>query len=98
MPAKKLGDGWKWVKYDDGSGYLESPDGKEYMSYDLQTNEYKIYGDSRHYNFFPLSYYYADGLDPKEFEPFEYMEEEMLDYVLPRENLLKENKFKGMEM
>lgn len=84
VPAQKLGDGWNWHKYDDGSGHLESPEGKEYMSYDLQTNEYQVNRNSS-YDFFPLNYYYADGVDPKEFKPFEYMEDKMIDYVLPRE-------------
>lgn len=84
VPAKKLGEGWNWHKYDDGSGHLESPEGKEYMSYDLQTNEYRITRDSS-YDLFPLSYYYADGVDPSKFKPFEYMENEMIGYVLPRE-------------
>ena len=30
VPSEKLGRGWYWHKYNDGSGYLESPDGKEY--------------------------------------------------------------------
>ncbi len=84
VPAKKLGDGWNWYKYDDGSGYLQSPDGKEYMSYDLQTNEYQVTRNSQ-YDLFPLSYYYGDGIDPSEFKPFEYMEEEMIERILPRE-------------
>ena len=84
VPAKQLGEGWSWVKYSDGSGHLESPDGKEYMIYDLSTNEYKI-KEEDNYTFFPLSYYYADGYEPSKFNPFSYMEEEMIDYVLPRE-------------
>lgn len=39
------------------------------MSYDLDTNEYKETNDSQ-YEFFPLSYYYADGINPSEFKPF----------------------------
>lgn len=84
IPCKKLGDGWFWHKYNDGSGHLESPDGKEYMSYDLQTNEYKVTSESS-YDLFPLNYYYIDGVDPSEFNPFDYMEQEMIDYVLPKE-------------
>lgn len=76
VQAKSLGEGWNWHKFNDGSGHLESPDGKEYMSYDLCTNEYKETPDSS-YDFFPLSYYYADGIDPSEFKPFNYMEHEM---------------------
>ena len=40
-PAKTLPTGWVWVRYDDGSGHLESPDGKGWFSFDLDTNEYK---------------------------------------------------------
>lgn len=84
VPCSKLGDGWFWHKYNDGSGHLESPDGKEYMSYDLQTNEYKTTSESS-YDFFPLNYYYIDGVDSSEFDPFDYMEQEMIDYILPKE-------------
>lgn len=80
IPAKKLGKGWNWHKYDDGSGHLESPDGKEYMLYDLCTNEYQETINSS-YEFFPLNYYYADGVDPDKFKPFEYMEDEMIKYI-----------------
>lgn len=89
VPAERLGEGWNWHKYNDGSGHLESPDGKEYMSYDLQTNEYKVTNTSR-YDFFPLSYYYVDGMDPSEFNPFEYMENEMVDRILPKEKINEE--------
>lgn len=74
--AKLLPKGWIWKKYDDGSGCLKSPDGKDYMSYDLSTNEYQVTRDSS-YDFFPLSYYYGDGFDPSEFNPFDYMEQEV---------------------
>lgn len=89
VPAERLGGGWNWHKYNDGSGYLESPDGKEYMSYDLDTNEYKETNNSR-YEFFPLNYYYADGINPSEFKPFEYMETEMVDRILPKEKINEE--------
>lgn len=84
VPATKLGEGWNWYKYSDGSGHLEAPNNKDYMSYDLTTNEYKPTPES-HYEFFPLDKYYADGIKPSEFKPFEFMEEEMLNYVLPKE-------------
>lgn len=80
VPANSLGDGWNWVKYDDGSGHLESPSGEKFMGYDLCTNEYDIKYDN-HYDFFPLSYYYVDGFDPKDFKPFEFMENEMKEYL-----------------
>lgn len=40
--AKLLPGGWIWVLYNDQSGHLESPDQKEYFSYDWNTGEYKI--------------------------------------------------------
>lgn len=38
--AKLLDDGWYWKIYDDGSGHLESADGKSYFSFDYATQEY----------------------------------------------------------
>ena len=55
------------------------------MIYDLETNEYKFDKDSD-YDFFPLSYYYGDGVNPKDFKPFEYMEEEVLTKYLKLES------------
>lgn len=75
-PAKYLPDGWYWIKYNDGSGCLRSPEGEEYMSYDLSTHEYQVTRDS-HCDFFPLSYFYGDGVDISEFKPFEFMEKEL---------------------
>lgn len=46
VKAKKLLDGWYWYKYDVESGCLKAPDNKEYMIYDLSTNEYKEKRDS----------------------------------------------------
>lgn len=85
VPSKILGDEWVWEKYNDGSGCLKSPDGKWYMSYDLSTNEYMPTEDS-HWEFFPISYYYADGTDPNSFDCFEYMEKEMKKLILKQEN------------
>ena len=39
VPSEKLGRGWYWHKYNDGSGYLESPDGKEYKMRINQENK-----------------------------------------------------------
>lgn len=36
-----LPEGWKWEHYEDGSGSLQSPDGKTYFQYDLYTKEFK---------------------------------------------------------
>ena len=38
--AKLLADGWQWKVYDDGSGHLESAEGKSYFSFDYATQEY----------------------------------------------------------
>lgn len=84
VKCKLLNNDWYWIKYDDGSGHLQGPNGKEYMSYDLQTNEYQI-TENNGYTFFPLDYYYEDGFKKSEFDPFEFMEQEMIDYVLPKE-------------
>lgn len=85
VPCKKLGEGWFWHKYNDGSGHLQSPEGKEYMSYDLCTNEYMVDRNSKDYDLFPLSYYYVDGVDSSKFDAFDFMEQEMIDVILPRE-------------
>lgn len=81
VPAKKLGNGWNWYKYDDGSGHLEGPDGSKYMNYDLSTNEYKIMQNSR-WETFPLDYYYVDGIKSSQFNAYNFMEQEILDRVL----------------
>lgn len=39
--AKNLPKGWLWHQYSDGSGHLESPDGKSFFIYDQETGEYK---------------------------------------------------------
>lgn len=44
--AMSLPGGWNWVIYNDHSGHLESPDQKEYFSYDWNTGEYKITPDT----------------------------------------------------
>lgn len=33
--AQALPAGWEWVKYNDGSGHLEGPEGQQFFSYDL---------------------------------------------------------------
>ena len=46
VPATLLPKGWTWKRYYDGSGCLLSPEQKEFMIYDLETNEYKFDKDS----------------------------------------------------
>ena len=50
-PAKHLPEGWGWVDYEDGSGSLQSPDGKSVISYDYFSSEYKIDGE-----WYPMTY------------------------------------------
>ncbi|MDO5556591.1 MAG: hypothetical protein Q4G09_08435, partial [Clostridia bacterium] len=47
----KLPIGWYWNHYEDGSGCLKSPTGKNYFYYDWTTYEYKIH-DEDQYSFF----------------------------------------------
>ena len=35
FPADILGEGWMWKQFDDGSGYLQGPNGETLFSYDL---------------------------------------------------------------
>lgn len=53
IPASELPAGWVCIKYNDGSGYLRSPEGKTYFSYDMQTGEYDEY-DDRHWSFWAI--------------------------------------------
>jgi len=69
--AERLPIGWIWTDYYDGSGHLESPDGKEYFSYDLFTGEYDMYHD-RKWRFWKN---YPDTMSLSEFK--EFAEEEL---------------------
>ena len=40
VQAATLPAGWVWTHYEDGSGSLDSPDGRHMFSYDLMTSEY----------------------------------------------------------
>ena len=41
VPVPSLPEGWEWRMYDDGSGGLYSPEGKEIIDYDFATSEYR---------------------------------------------------------
>lgn len=45
--AEALPEGWNWYMYEDGSGYLQAPDGKEYFFYDKNTSEYKQFASEK---------------------------------------------------
>lgn len=54
--AMLLGDGWKWVEYDDGSGHLENPNGKSVISFDYTTQEYRdLHGEWKFMDNYPDS-------------------------------------------
>lgn len=75
--AENLPEGWIWINYDDGSGYLQSPDGKEYFEYDWSTGEYKTTPD-KSYDFFMVENYETGGYSIGGFDKFkEYAE----DYI-----------------
>lgn len=70
--------GWKWGYFNDGSGSLISPSGKEYFIFDWSTKEYKTYKDS------PWDLHHDDITGKSDFKSFEKYAE---DYAV--ENLLK---------
>ena len=76
VKAKNLPEGWYWIKYYDGSGNLQAPDGKEYMIYDLSSDEYLFSYESDIWNSIREGY----EIPKKDLNPFEIMEKEMLDY------------------
>lgn len=41
IPVPSLPEGWEWRMYDDGSGSLYSPEGKQIITYDFSTSEYR---------------------------------------------------------
>lgn len=89
--AENLPEGWIWINYDDGSGYLQSPDGKEYFEYDWTTGEYKVTPD-KSYDFFMVENYQSGGYSIGGFDKFkEYAE----DYI--NKNILNEIEKKGLE-
>lgn len=88
--AVSLPDGWHWVNYDDGSGHLQSPDGKDYFSYDWTTGEYKITPD-KSYDFFMVENYESGGYSIGSFADFkEYAEKWVKDNVLTRDKSVRE--------
>lgn len=50
--AKSLPNGWYWVKYDDGSGHLLSPQGDSYYNYSV----------TQEFGWFQIEYKDLDGL------------------------------------
>ena len=59
-PVADMPEGWEWHCYGDGSGSLQTPDGKTYVQYDLSTSEYKDMKGNWH--FFDGYPYYPESL------------------------------------
>ena len=81
-----LPEGWEWVHYDDGSGYLKSPEGKCYFSYDWTTGEYKLTEDSQ-YDFFLKENIHSRGYSIGSFSDFKKMAEAYI-----KENVIQKEK------
>lgn len=85
LQTESLPDGWKWIHYDDASGHLKSPEGKEYFSYDWNTGEYKITEDAS-YDFFLNENYSTGGYSIGSFSEFKnYAENWIKNEVLKAE-------------
>ena len=83
--AKSLPKGWVWKMYDDRSGCLKSPEGKDYFSYDWNTGEYKVTPD-KSYDFFMVENYESGGYSIGGFDKFqEYAEKYINENVLTNE-------------
>lgn len=75
VPANAL-PGWIWCEYENGSGHLESPDGKSFFLYDLITRspavEYSVEVEKTNWQIFFKSF-----LEFKNFAE-EYVKEHLL--------------------
>jgi|GEM_PF-721510 len=58
-PVEDMPEGWEWHCYNDGSGSLQTPDGKTYVKYDLSTSEYNMKGNWHFFDGYP---YYPESL------------------------------------
>lgn len=83
VPAASLPKGWNWVQYDDGSGSLESPEGKSYFLYDWNTGEYKTTDEDKYYDFYLNENYDTGGYSIGSFVEFkEYAENVIKERIL----------------
>lgn len=68
---------WKWSHYEDGSGELKDSEGQRFLSYDLNTREYKLEGEG--WIIFPS---YPDHMSREDFVT--YIEERYLSKKTPK--------------
>lgn len=95
--AKSLPEDWHWIRYNDGTGYLYSPDNKPYFSYKLnpQANwiEYSEIPASKNYND-EFSIYIKPLADFKKFAENivkdKYLETEMHKQIKNNSDILSE--------
>ena len=84
VQSKTLPKGWIWCKYDDNSGHLQSPEGDDYFSYDMNTGEYKITPESSYDFFLEENYNVPSGYSIGGFQDFVNFAEKYI-----KENILK---------
>ncbi len=85
QPAKnKLLNVWNWICCNDGSGYLQSPDGNSYFHYDWSTTEYK-YNTKDSYSLWGTRNDDGTSTTFKDFQ--EYAEQYVIKHYLKTNNL-----------
>lgn len=94
--AESLPKGWVWKMYDDGSGNLESPDGKTYFDYDWTTGEYKVTPDKQ-YDFFMVENYETGGYSIGGFDKFKEYAEDYINKNILNKKEKDENKINDYE-
>ncbi len=105
-PAQILPEGWFWLKFYDGSGYLESPDGHRYMEYDSCTKEYKFDENDSSYGCYIEGWnivpYTLEEIQEYDNNFFNFAEKQVIERVLNKEDILLELEEKeedyGMEL
>lgn len=90
VQAENLPEGWKWVHYDDASGHLKSPQGKDYFSYDWNTGEYQTTED-KNYDFFLNENYDTGGYSIGSFKEFKTFAENWIKNNILKSEQIKEN-------
>lgn len=102
IPAKTLPLGWVWNVYQDGSGYLKSPTGDEYMNFDSFSGEYCETSDSEWTSYIDLYEVLYKAREYKLQDFFDYAESIVAEKYLENQQELvdvnlewyKENKYK----
>lgn len=81
--------GWKWHDYDDLSGCLVSPNGKEYFHYDMCTGEYKVTKE-KSYDYFVEENYATGGYSIGSIRDFKnFAENYIVEHILDLDTITK---------